>query len=81
MPSIEALGQFPVQDAASWMKDKTREAAAEQIAACPPGAARRLEGSLQLRLTVDYDGDLGHRTIALGYWLAEDSWGRGYATE
>ncbi|KAI9355637.1 hypothetical protein DFJ73DRAFT_794784 [Zopfochytrium polystomum] len=90
-PSLKILcsaGKPPptrFNDAASWIKDKTREAAAERIAACPPGQRIGLKGLIDGRHSLAalfcYDGDLGHRAIALSYWLTEDSWDRGYATE
>ncbi|KAI9329011.1 acyl-CoA N-acyltransferase [Zopfochytrium polystomum] len=78
---------YTAADAEFWVKDNTRELYAERIAACPPGKRIGLKG---LCIEVDgrvcggigygYGNDTGHRTIGVGYWLAEPAWGRGIAT-
>ncbi|KAI9329010.1 acyl-CoA N-acyltransferase [Zopfochytrium polystomum] len=73
-------------DAEFWVADHSRQRYADRIAASAPnrvglhGLCIEVDGRVCGGIGYRYNTDLGHRTLKLGYWLAEPVWGRGITT-
>ncbi|GAB1319976.1 hypothetical protein MFIFM68171_10186 [Madurella fahalii] len=67
---------YTADDAKAWITIATSPSPLRDFAICKPDGSAVIGGiGLKIR------DDIYYRTMEIGYWLGEDSWGQGIATE